>query len=410
MNQTAAPVEDERPRKGPGRRLAALLASVPFASSVVTALTVACILGTLLPQGADVAKYLAKHPNAAGRMDLMHFLGLTHVFSAWWFVGLLGLLGASLTVCTWRKLVMLRKHRGRGLGRSIGSALTHISFVLVLAGGVVRVTLGEKGTLQLREGERHDHFAMAGGTQPLPFTVHLTDFEVETYRPGDGGATGPMLASEKLHIVWAERKQQWNLAVEPGTDMTIRPDGAPLDSKDTMGVVVRQRVLDFVIDASTRDVKTRSDQPNNPAIEVELTQGEATKTTWLFARHPDFDMHSGGDGSALDQIKMRYEVQIKTPSRPQVKDYRSTLEIIENDAVVLTKTIEVNDPLSYGGYTFYQSGYDPRRPDWTSLQVVRDPGVPLVYSGFAFMIVGLAAVFYLYPQKRAGSGNQAEQA
>jgi cytochrome c biogenesis protein ResB len=71
----------------------------------------------------------------------------------------------------------------------------------------------------------------------------------------------------------------------------------------------------------------------------------------------------------------------------------------------LTKTIEVNDPLTHRGYTFYQSGYDARRPNWTSLQVVRDPGVPLVYGGFLMMIVGLAAVFYLYPQKLTPSGS-----
>jgi len=29
--------------------------------------------------------------------------------------------------------------------------------------------------------------------------------------------------------------------------------------------------------------------------------------------------------------------------------------------------------------------------------------VPIVYAGFVLMIVGLAAVFYLYPQDRPGS-------
>jgi predicted MFS family arabinose efflux permease len=53
--------------------------------------------------------------------------------------------------------------------------------------------------------------------------------------------------------------------------------------------------------------------------------------------------------------------------------------------------------MKYGGYTFYQTGYDPKDPTWTSLQVVRDPGVPLVYAGFAFLIAGLFTVFYLNP-------------
>jgi hypothetical protein len=39
-----------------------------------------------------------------------------------------------------------------------------------------------------------------------------------------------------------------------------------------------------------------------------------------------------------------------------LKDTRSALRIIENNKMVLDKVIEVNDPMRYGGYTFYQSG------------------------------------------------------
>ncbi len=40
-----------------------------------------------------------------------------------------------------------------------------------------------------------------------------------------------------------------------------------------------------------------------------------------------------------------------------VKDWKSTLTVIENESPSLTKTIEVNHPLTYMGYVFYQSGY-----------------------------------------------------
>jgi cytochrome c biogenesis protein len=39
------------------------------------------------------------------------------------------------------------------------------------------------------------------------------------------------------------------------------------------------------------------------------------------------------------------------------KDYKSTLTVLENNREVLTKTIEVNDPLVYRGIYFYQSSY-----------------------------------------------------
>jgi len=49
-----------------------------------------------------------------------------------------------------------------------------------------------------------------------------------------------------------------------------------------------------------------------------------------------------------------------------VKDWKSTLTVIENEKPALTKTIEVNNPLSYNGYVFYQSSYGW---DWKNPQV-----------------------------------------
>lgn len=40
-----------------------------------------------------------------------------------------------------------------------------------------------------------------------------------------------------------------------------------------------------------------------------------------------------------------------------IRDWKSTLTVIEKDKDVLSKTIEVNHPLSYRGFVFYQSSY-----------------------------------------------------
>jgi cytochrome c biogenesis protein ResB len=59
--------------------------------------------------------------------------------------------------------------------------------------------------------------------------------------------------------------------------------------------------------------------------------------------------------------------------------------------------VEINHPLRVAGYSLFQTGYDPNDLSWTSLQVVCDPGVPLVYAGLCFLIAGLFSVFYLNP-------------
>ena len=66
-------------------------------------------------------------------------------------------------------------------------------------------------------------------------------------------------------------------------------------------------------------------------------------------------------------------------------------------AVVSTRTIAVNSPFSWGGFTFYQTSYNPDDLTWSALQVVRDPGVPVVYAGFILMMAGLTMVFCVGP-------------
>jgi len=57
-------------------------------------------------------------------------------------------------------------------------------------------------------------------------------------------------------------------------------------------------------------------------------------------------------------FKLRLD-QFKTEFYPNgaVRDWKSTLTVIENEKEMLTKIIEVNHPLSYKGYIFYQSSY-----------------------------------------------------
>ena len=80
-----------------------------------------------------------------------------------------------------------------------------------------------------------------------------------------------------------------------------------------------------------------------------------------------------------------------------VKDYKSILRVVEGGKTVMTKIIEVNDPLKYKGYVFYQSSYDPEGERYTGLQVTRNPGLIVVYSGFILLCIGVVFIFYVKP-------------
>ncbi|MFT5698202.1 MAG: cytochrome c biogenesis protein [Desulforhopalus sp.] len=68
---------------------------------------------------------------------------------------------------------------------------------------------------------------------------------------------------------------------------------------------------------------------------------------------------SSEDSSATD---LGFEVRcdkfiIEFYDNGMPKEYQSTLTILENGKEILTKDIQVNSPLTYKGYTFYQSSY-----------------------------------------------------
>lgn len=378
-------------------QIADRLSSVKFAVGVVIIIAVACVAGTLIPQGADVAKYIRHYPDTANRLNLFGKLGLTHVFYSVWFIGLLGTLAATVTVCSSRRFATVLRTSGSARYRAFGSMLTHISILLILTGGVIRGVWGEKGYIELREGETNAQLVTENTTKPLPFAIHLTKFEVETYdQPGAGVGRGAQAENDNsgdgVLVTWPEKNLKAALPVKIGVEQVF----------GEFKITILKYLPDFVVDMQTREVTSRSNEPRNPAILVAVNGPTYQNHRWLFARFPDFDMHTkDSQSSGPSPLQMVYESRgaatPKTMPTGPIKSFKSTLELIEGESVVGQHVVEVNSPFAYKGYTFYQSGYNPEDLSYTSLQVVKDPSVAVVYSGFALMIGGLFIVFYLNP-------------
>ena len=82
---------------------------------------------------------------------------------------------------------------------------------------------------------------------------------------------------------------------------------------------------------------------------------------------------------------------------PAVRDYKSQLVIIRDGQQVSQATIEVNKPLHYGGYHFYQSSYDQQGHEYTVLEVVSDSGLSAFYAGVVLVGVGCVWRFWVSP-------------
>jgi hypothetical protein len=373
------------------------LASVKFAVTVVVVIAVACIAGTLIPQGTDVAKYIRQNPDAAFRMELFGKLGLTHIFYSLWFIGLLCTLAATVSVCSTRRFSTVLRTSGYARYRAFGSMLTHISILLILTGGVIRGVWGEKGYIELREGETNAQFLTEKNVKLLPFGIHLAKFEIETYDQPKTDTDDKAQAKQgdccnALLVAWPEKNLKATLPVKVGEEQGF----------GEFKITILKYIPDFIVDMQTHEITSRSSEPRNPAILVAVNGPTYQNHRWLFAKFPDFTMHTKDTpATGPSPLEMVYQnhgaVEHKTMPSGPIKSFKSTIQLVEGESVVGERTVEVNSPFQYKGYTFYQSGYNPDDLSYTSFQVVKDRGVPVVYTGFALMIAGLFIVFYLNP-------------
>jgi hypothetical protein len=117
--------------------------------------------------------------------------------------------------------------------------------------------------------------------------------------------------------------------------------------------------------------------PENPAVEVQVNRG-GERATFVLPVKGSRPIPLGG---------RRLLVYREKPNK--VRNFESTISILEGGRPVLTQLMKVNHPISYKGYDFYQSNYDPKNPRYSGLQVVHDPGLLLVNIAFWVLMYGV---------------------
>lgn len=76
---------------------------------------------------------------------------------------------------------------------------------------------------------------------------------------------------------------------------------------------------------------------------------------------------------------------------PQASHYSSDVVIYTPDGELIETRIEVNHPVSVNGWKLYQYSYDDRFGKWSSsstIEAIRDPWLPVVYTGIFMLIFG----------------------
>lgn len=388
------------------RKIYSLLYSVNLAIFTISCIALTSIVGTVIPQKENAEFYSSRTGEITYKFITL--FDLDNMYSSWWFVGLLGLLGVNLICCTikrfpidWRqihtnnysitgdRIARLKNSYSFPSAQNVDNTVTEINNYLAQLGWKSNTIEREGGKLIFCQKEAVSRFGV--------YFVHTSILVVFL------GASIGHFFGYKGSIMLPETVESNKVF--------------PYQSKDMID-------LGFTIRCDKFDI----------------------------------EFYSNG----------------------MPKEYRSWLTVLENGEEVLKKDIEVNNPLTYKGVTFYQASYrdlkdfsiwissakmgerytpanfqeeivwqpeglrfgvinaeikgeiisrlkiwfsdstDPPSVFWvnndeqvnisrtdtsyvlkvkqryaTGLQVAKDPGVGLVYLGCAFMIIGLYMAFFM---------------
>ncbi len=219
------------------------------------------------------------------------------------------------------------------------------------------------GFMQIYEGYSDNHVELEDNSiHELPFSIGLNDFRIEYYEQG------------YLHIQ-TRQGDYWRFPTEVGKEFF-------LGSK--FGTVKILRAFENFKIPLEGENRAAIDDPgpgSNPALEVQIDSPDGqTITRYVFERFPGH-MHPG------DELFLSYQRVIR--------EYISELHVIDDGRIAAEKDIQVNHPLHYGGYHFYQQDYDHQAGRYTILEVTSDSGLMIVYAGYLMLCIGVCWHFWI---------------
>jgi len=265
-----------------------------------------------------------------------------------------------------------------------GLFLIHLGGIIILAGGIIGSQAGFKvqdklsgtdtiraGQMIINEGTTERALELEDGViKMLPFAIKLVDFKIEYYQPGQ-------------LIIRTQKGEGFKISAEPGQKYVLGVDSTSSPQADLGSVEIVRRFDNFKL-TREGDKRIAIEDINggpNPALEVRLKKPDGSETTrYVFERFP-------GHARPDDNLQFSY--------RRSIKDFLSDVEVVKDNKVVTRKSIEVNKPLHYGGYLFYQQGYDSDAGRYTVLGVTSDKGLGIVFLGYILLCAGVFWHFWL---------------
>lgn len=328
--------------------------SAPFAIVTVVTLGVLTIgLGSINVKPNELSGFWGKW-------------GLDDLTKTWYFglVFLLALMNLWFSILK-RSMVYQRKN--------IAFLLNHFGLWLVMFAGVlgqgdiVRLTMDLKKDIPQWQAKTAEQEVVN-----LPIAIELKEFSIDIY-PNKLfviDTTGTSLPKAKPIGFMLERE---------GEQATL------LNWKITLHKYLEKAIPDT---DSTYINHTMWGATNAALVTVEDLRTHQKKKEWISAGNFQLPPR------AIDLDKEHTLVM----APPEARRFQSEVLIYQKGSSnILEEKIEVNHPISVGGWRIYQLSYEERLGRWSDLSVVElvsDPWLPVVYVGIFLLIAGGVALLF----------------
>ena len=399
--------------------------SVKLTVVLLLSLAVTSIIGTLIPQSGTASEYFQKYGEL--RYKILSFLDsifeIFDMYHSWWFQILLLLLTINIIICsidriqaTW-KIIFVKVPRfnvsrfrrleykkefsessmpdelekiykpiiSRSYGYSrieqtdngfclfaekwrwtrLGVYLVHLSIILMLLGSLIGSIFGFEGFVNIPEGESAKKISLRNTTEMhlLDFEIKCEDFSLSFY---DSGA--PKEYRSSLVIIENEKPV---LKKDIIVNDPLRYKGINIFQSSYGTLAPREVTLSFTIRETGMEYKKKA-VINKP---VDIPEGLGTFIIKDYSSSAGFKGHNIGEAfmGILTQ-KTGNPLNILLPIR-----FPSFDKMRKGDVVIAV------------------ASHDHRY--YTGLQVTKDPGVWVVYSGFILMIIGCFVTFFMSHQR-----------
>jgi cytochrome c biogenesis protein len=301
-------------------------------------LAVFASVGGIIPQEQATAYYMQQYGRRLGSVIIL--LSFDSVYSSWWFLWLTAILSINILFCSGKRIRHIKNRQ------QLGSIILHLSILLIVIGALISATTSHEEYIELGVGDS----VQLAEEQFAKLKLTAKDFKVEYY---DNHQPKQYISKLLLTTKTGDGVQK-----ELSVNHPLKIDGVKIYQQN-YGYLVNGQII---IDGKPATFKLRNGK------EVALDEEENLRLRLLFI--PDFDE----------------ETQSLLTKSPMLHNPRLVGAVMRGDEVIAAQALAVGETREIKGYPVTFSGHSY----FTGLQVKRDNGTVVVFSGFAIMLLGFA--------------------